>query len=211
VFLVCQVGPRHVRRTARATSAARPAPRPPHGPRHVRRTAGHRPVPPDIFSSVNELNRTGLPAEAPGNAAAELVGAISAVRRTLRRAVRNSWHEQPLPPTQSELLRLAAVQPGITVAEAAQELRLASNTVSTLVGRLSAQGLIERGRSSSDGRAIRLTVTGKARDRISEWRDLRAELAGRAISGLSDGDKRSLAAAVPALERLAEQLEKAQP
>jgi hypothetical protein len=49
-------------------------------------------------------------------AAAELFTAISVIRRTARRAARNAWALQPLPPAQSELLRLAAARPGLTVA-----------------------------------------------------------------------------------------------
>jgi DNA-binding MarR family transcriptional regulator len=139
--------------------------------------------------------------------ATELLGAISAVRRIARRTVRSAWHEEPLPPAQSELLRLTTARPGISVADAAHELRLAPNTVSTLVGRLTAAGLLGRTRSASDGRSVRLAVTGKATRRIAGFRDLRAELAGRALDRLTAGDRQALAAAVPALHRLAAQLE----
>jgi len=139
--------------------------------------------------------------------AAELLGAISATRRIARRAARSAWHAEPLPPAQSELLRLAAARPGIGVADAAHELRLAPNTVSTLVGRLTAAGLLNRGRGVSDGRSVRLSVTGKAEQRIAEWRDLRAELAGRALGRLTAADRKALADAVPALLRFAAQLE----
>jgi DNA-binding MarR family transcriptional regulator len=140
-------------------------------------------------------------------AAAELLGAISIVRRTVRRATRQAWQQEPLPPAQSELLRLAADRPGMTVAGAAQELRLAPNTVSTLVGRLTAAGLLDRARGPADGRRAVLTVTDKARLRIAEFRDLRAELAGAALAGLSPADQQALTAAAPALRRLAELME----
>jgi DNA-binding MarR family transcriptional regulator len=139
--------------------------------------------------------------------AAELLGAIGAIRRLARRAVRSAWHAEPLPPAQSELLRLAAARPGLSVADAAHELRLAPNTVSTLVGRLTAAGLLNRDRGVSDGRSVRLSVTGKAEQRIAEWRDLRAELAGRALGRLTAADRKALADAVPALLRFAAQLE----
>ena len=45
------------------------------------------------------------------------------------------------------------------MAEAARELRLAPNTVSTLVGRLTGQGLLGRERALADARSIRLSVT----------------------------------------------------
>lgn len=136
--------------------------------------------------------------------AAELLAAVSAIHRAARRAVRQSWQAQPLPPAQSELLRLTAHLPGLTVAEAAAELKLAPNTVSTLIGKLVGQGLIKRVPSRTDGRSVRLDVTAKARQRLAEWRDLRADLAGQALADLSGQDQAELAAAVPALLRLAE-------
>jgi DNA-binding MarR family transcriptional regulator len=139
--------------------------------------------------------------------AAELLAAISAVRRTARRAVRQRWHAEPLPAAQVELLRLVAAQPAISVAEAAAELRLAPNTISTLVGRLVTDGLLTRGRALADGRAVRLSVTAKARQRLASYRDLRAELTRSAMARLAPADAEILASAAPALLRLAEQLE----
>jgi DNA-binding MarR family transcriptional regulator len=138
---------------------------------------------------------------------AELLAAIGAVRRVVRRAVRLSVDAEALPPARSELLRLAARRPGIGVAEAAQELRLAPNSVSTMVSKLAEDGLLSRGRDESDGRSVRLTVTEAGAARIDQWRDIRAELASRALEKLAPADRQALKAAVPALTRLAEQME----
>jgi DNA-binding MarR family transcriptional regulator len=150
---------------------------------------------PNIVSSVNDLSsaRSG-----------ELLGAIGLVHRTARRAVRLAWRQEPLPPAQLELLRLTAARPGITVADAAQELRLAPNTVSTLVGKLTSAGLLRRSRGTSDGRTALLSMTERGLARQAEYRDLRAGLAGQALARLSPADQRALAAAVPALQRLAQ-------
>jgi DNA-binding MarR family transcriptional regulator len=139
--------------------------------------------------------------------AAELLAALGAVRRVARRAVRGSAYVEALPPARSELLRLTARRPGISVAEAAQELRLAPNSVSTMVSKLSADGLLSRGRAAADGRSVRLTVTDKGTARIEQWRDSRAELTGRALERLAVVDRQAIRAAVPALGRLAEQME----
>jgi DNA-binding MarR family transcriptional regulator len=161
-----------------------------------------------MISSVNDIVDTGTaPSAGTQVLAAELLTAISAIRRIARRAARSAWQDEPLPPAQSELLRLAAAQPGISVADAAHELRLAPNTVSTLVGRLTAAGLLDRVRAVSDGRSVRLSVTGKARRRIAGWRDLRAELGARALDRLPADDRKALADAVPALLRFAAALE----
>jgi DNA-binding MarR family transcriptional regulator len=128
---------------------------------------------------------------------AELLAAIGAVRRVVRRAVRLSVDAEALPPA----------RPGIGVAEAAQELRLAPNSVSTMVSKLAEDGLLSRGRDESDGRSVRLTVTEAGAARIDQWRDIRAELASRALEKLAPADRQALKAAVPALTRLAEQME----
>jgi DNA-binding MarR family transcriptional regulator len=156
---------------------------------------------------VNDIAVAEERLAAARDTAADLLAAISVIRRTARRAARRAWAQQPLPPAQSELLRLAAARPGLTVADAAQELRLAPNTVSTLVGRLVDAGLLSRERGAQDGRTALLTPTDKAQQRLAEFRDLRADLAGRALATLPESDHRALAATVPALQRLAERME----
>jgi DNA-binding MarR family transcriptional regulator len=154
-----------------------------------------------IVSSVNEEDANAKPE------AAELLAAIGAIRRVARRAARNDLTAEPLPPARSELLRLAVRRPGLSVAEAAAELRLAPNSVSTMVSQLAADGLLARGRAAGDGRMVRLTVTDKGAARVSQWRDARAEIAGRALQVLGDADRQAIRLALPALARLAEQLE----
>ena len=139
--------------------------------------------------------------------AGELLAAIGAVRRVARRAVRSAVDSDALPPARSELLRLAARRPGIGVAEAAQELRLAPNSVSTMVSKLTEDGLLSRDRGGTDGRSVRLTVTDAGAARIEQWRDIRTDLAGRALERLMPADRKALAAAIPALTRLAQGME----
>ena len=154
---------------------------------------------------MNEVG-TAETAELAKAEAAELLAAMGAVRRAARHAARGSA-ETALPPARSELLRLAARRPGIGVAEAAQELRLAPNSVSTMVSKLAEDGLLSRGRGASDGRSVRLTITEAGAARVEQWRDIRAELAGRALERLPLADQLALRAAAPALSRLAAQLE----
>jgi DNA-binding MarR family transcriptional regulator len=158
----------------------------------------------DVSSSAEP---SALEAEQAKAAAAELMAAMAAVRRVARRAVRNASHADPLPPGRSELLRLAARRPGIGVAEAAAEMHLAPNSVSTMVSKLTEDGLLTRGRVATDGRSVRLTVTEAGAARVDQWRDIRTDLTGRAFGRLAPADRRAIAAAIPALTRLAEQME----
>jgi DNA-binding MarR family transcriptional regulator len=153
------------------------------------------------------VNDVSLPLERAKTEAAQLLTAMGAVRRVARRAVRSSADGDPLPPARSELLRLAARRPGIGVAEAATELRLAPNSVSTMVSKLTEDGLLNRGRGESDGRSVRLTVTEAGAARVEQWQDIRTDLAGRALDRLAPTDRQAIVAAIPALTRLAEQME----
>jgi DNA-binding MarR family transcriptional regulator len=76
-----------------------------------------------------------------------------------------------------------------------------------MVSKLAADGLLSRGRVAADGRCVRLTVTDKGAARIRQWRDIRAEVAGRALERLGTSDRQAISAAVPALARLAAQME----
>jgi DNA-binding MarR family transcriptional regulator len=139
--------------------------------------------------------------------ASRLLAVVGAIRRVTRRAVRNSAYADPLPPARSELLRLASRRPGLSVAEAAHELRLAPNSVSTMVSQLVTDGLLSRIRADGDGRMVRLTITEQGAARVAQWRDLRAELTGRALENMDSADREAIQLALPALARLAELME----
>jgi DNA-binding MarR family transcriptional regulator len=143
--------------------------------------------------------------------ASRLLTAVGAIRRVARRAVRHSAYADPLPPARSELLRLASRRPGLSVAEAAHELRLAPNSVSTMVSQLVADGLLSRVRADGDGRMVRLTITEQGAARVAQWRDLRAEVTGRALETMSAADRKAIQLALPALARLAELMEEQLP
>jgi DNA-binding MarR family transcriptional regulator len=147
--------------------------------------------------------------EAPGTGHGEdLMRVVGQLRRSVRRRVRQDWPHAPLPETHLELLRLVSERPGLRVQEAAAALRLAPNTVSTLVNKLVSAGLLERRRDRRDGRAARLHLTGAAVQRIAAWRDRRQALVAQAMGSLAAADREAIADALPALRRLADTLER---
>jgi DNA-binding MarR family transcriptional regulator len=152
------------------------------------------------------MSRTDAPpAEPPAqitDEAERLAKAVSDLRRITRRTIRSDWPYAPLSPSQVELLRTVVDNPGIGVREAADHLRLAPNTVSTLVGTLTDAGLVTRTRDERDGRAARLEATPAASRRRAAWRDRRAHLIGTALNNLEPVDREAIDRAIPALERL---------
>jgi DNA-binding MarR family transcriptional regulator len=131
-----------------------------------------------------------------------LLSVTTALRRVLRRRVRDAFGDHGLPGGQAELLNLVAQQPGASVGEVAAELRLAPNTVSATVTRLVDGGLLARERDPLDGRGVRLEVTDAGRERVRQRQSRRMELVGSALDGLAAADRAAIAAALPALERL---------
>ena len=132
--------------------------------------------------------------------------ALGLLRRTTRRAAGRPWPVEELSGAQIELLRLIRRQPGIAVAEAAAELGLVPNTVSTLVRQLVDAGQMMRTADPDDRRIARLDLTPSARQRVERWRDQRSDLAARAIAALDADDRAALARAVPIMAALAAQM-----
>lgn len=147
------------------------------------------------------------PAGADGKTAEELAQLLGRLRRTIRRRIRRDWPDRPLPESELELLRLVEATPGLRVQDAASALGVAPNTVSTLVGRLTAAGLLERRVDPEDTRAARLSITVRTRRRFARWRDRRSRIMEDAMRSLSADDRRALTDALPALERLVDRLE----
>ena len=138
--------------------------------------------------------------------AEELLAALGLVRRHLRRSAGRPGSLSTLTGSQTELVRTVRRNPGISVTEAAAELGLVANTVSTLVGQLIERGLLVRSPDDADRRVARLTLTEPAREQVEAWRDRRTALVTQALDGLETDDRDALRAALPVLDVLAERL-----
>ncbi|QKZ23715.1 MarR family winged helix-turn-helix transcriptional regulator [Streptomyces chartreusis] len=133
----------------------------------------------------------------------DLADALVGVQRLVRRRLRREMPAPPLRTAEVELLRLVVERPGIGISEAAKELYLAGNSVSTLVNQLARQGYLVRETDPADRRAAQLQPTPAAEARLGEWRRRRSDLVRRQVSRLDEADRETLLAAIPALRRLA--------
>lgn len=113
--------------------------------------------------------------------AAELFGTVGRFRRQVKRTAGPAIGTG-LPESHAELLRLIGRRPGISVRQAADELGLAPNTASTLVSRLSADGLLVRTADPDDRRKGRLQLTESAQHVADESRAARRA----ALTGVLD-------------------------
>jgi DNA-binding MarR family transcriptional regulator len=140
-----------------------------------------------------------------------LMPAVLALRRSVRRRTRERMGVPALPPAQVELLRAVQDSPGIGVAGVARRLRLAENSVSTLVRTAVAEGHLRRSPDPADRRAARLELTDTAHDRLRRWRAVRGEVVDAALARLDPPDHAALTAALPALVRLLDAVEETGP
>ena len=137
----------------------------------------------------------------------DLLEAVSAIRRAVRRRVGRPVELSVLTGAQLELVRLLRREPGVSIADAAARLRVAPNTVSTLVGQLADAGVLERRTDEVDRRVVRLTLNPGIRRRVDAVRDRRVDALGEAMSRLSPDERKLLDEATPVLLRLADELQ----
>jgi DNA-binding MarR family transcriptional regulator len=130
------------------------------------------------------------------------------IRRVGRRREGRPEELERLSGAQLELVRLVRRTPGVSVAQAAADLGLAANTVSTLVRRLSDDGLLVRTSDPADRRIARLALPRELAQRAGAYRDRRLMALGAAIATLEPHEQTTIAAATALLARVADELER---
>jgi DNA-binding MarR family transcriptional regulator len=150
---------------------------------------------------------SGKARPATSDVAGALIDAISSVRRAARRQAGRVDALSSLSAAEIELVRALRRHPGGSVAEMASELRLAPNTVSTLVGRLVVAGVVRREADLADRRVARLSLSPGLAQGMGEWVGRRAEALAVALEQLTPDDRAALVGAILPLQRLASALE----
>jgi DNA-binding MarR family transcriptional regulator len=135
-----------------------------------------------------------------------LLTVMASIRRTGGVLARRPVELSSLTGSQLDLVRVILRRPGLSVNEAAEDLSLAPNTVSTLVRQLTNQNMVVRSSDSVDRRVARLDLTPTMRRKVGAFRDRRLATLVSAMTSLSAHDQRSLAGAVIVLDHLAAQL-----
>jgi DNA-binding MarR family transcriptional regulator len=106
-----------------------------------------------------------------------------------------------LHPGQESVLKALADLDGQTMSQLAQILAVQPPTVTKMITRLAAQGLVRRAASESDGRLARVYLTEEGRERIEDidtaWKRLEKE----ALAGLDEKDRKRLRRLLREIER----------
>jgi DNA-binding MarR family transcriptional regulator len=143
----------------------------------------------------------GLQEQADG-----LLTVMASIRRSGGLLARRPVELSSLTGSQLDLVRVILRRPGLSVNEAAEALRLAPNTVSTLVRQLTDQNMVIRRSDPVDRRVACLDLTPTMRRKVRAFRDRRIATLVEAMTRLPVHDQRGLANAVMLLDDLAAQL-----
>ena len=150
--------------------------------------------------------RTGERGELQG-LADELLSSMASIRRSGRRRAGRPQELSSLTQSQLDLVRLIRRRPNMSVTQAAEELHLAPNSVSTLVRQLTDAGMLIRSADDSDRRVARLKLTEEMRRKVGAFRDRRVALVVEAMRQLSPVEQRQLRGAVGIVQRLSRELQ----
>jgi DNA-binding MarR family transcriptional regulator len=94
------------------------------------------------------------------------------------------------------------------ITELAESEAIAQPTVTTLVGRLERDGLVQRAPDPDDARAVRVHLTDAGQERLAEMRAARALLLDARLQRLTTDERALLISALPVLDKLLEGHEK---
>jgi DNA-binding MarR family transcriptional regulator len=142
-----------------------------------------------------------------GEVAGRLRTAVARISRRLRRAETR----RGLSPSQWEVLATVARSGSIRFADLAAAEGLNPTMLSRIAAKLEADGLVARAQDREDGRVAHLAITAAGRRLHAAVRAERTDALLMALDGLNERDRRAVAAALPALEAVAEQLKDGRP
>jgi DNA-binding MarR family transcriptional regulator len=143
-----------------------------------------------------------MPAHPPDGAVhADDVAALQDVSLRLTRKLRKRSETEL---TMSQVSALSTIQRNgpLRVGELARSEQISKSSVTRLVARLEETGYLERRADPADGRSFVVVITDHGHDLLAAARQRANEFLALQVGRLSEGDRRSIMAALPSLERL---------
>jgi DNA-binding MarR family transcriptional regulator len=134
---------------------------------------------------------------------ATLANRLRPVLLRVARELRREIHSLGVTGGQVSLLIQIKKNPGITASALAERERISAPGMSGHIARLEAANLIERTRAE-DRRRIGLTLTEAGDKVLTNVRKRRTAWLAEHLKGLTDHERESIEAALPALEKLVE-------
>ena len=133
----------------------------------------------------------------------ELAVGIRSVIGRLARGLRQAGSQSDLSPSQYEVFGTIARRGDLKLSDLAAIEGINPTLLSRIVAKLEADQLVKRAPDAEDRRVAHVVPTAKGRRRYEQIRNARTDAVSLAIAGLTDAERRRLAAALPVLESLA--------
>lgn len=144
----------------------------------------------------------GRPGGRPAAPADPIAEPLHRAALQLLRLVRREDAASGLSPARLSALSVLVFGGPSTLGALAAAEQVSAPTMSRLVAELEREGWIARRADPADARATRLVASPAAHRLLLAGRDRRLQAISRGLAALSATDRRSIAAAIPALERL---------
>lgn len=127
-----------------------------------------------------------------GLGAADLAPAITQAARSMRTALSRSLVDSGLYAGQDGVILMLADEDGLTPGQLALRLGVKAPTMTRTIGRMEAQGFLERRADGTDGRLTKVHLTDAGRESVERIGRSVADCGSLAAKGLSDKDIRTL-------------------
>jgi len=137
----------------------------------------------------------------PETTALDLANTLRPTITRLARRLRQQDHTG-LGPTMTAALSSIAKHGGPTHGELAAIEQVAPPTITAVVGKMEALGLVTRESGTSDRRVTRIRITPAGIDQLDEVRSRRTSWLASQLDGLTDDERRRLADAADVLAKL---------
>lgn len=131
----------------------------------------------------------------------DLAPVLTQAARSLRTALSHHLADAGLYAGQDGVILLLSQEPGLTPGQLAQRLAVKAPTMTRTIGRMEAQGFVERKADGADGRLIKVFLTETGQKSVQAIQFAIAESGAAAIRGFSDKEVRTLVKLLKALDR----------
>lgn len=139
----------------------------------------------------DKKNKSGKKKE-NGERHLSLATAVTQLARAMRTHLSRSLADSGLYAGQDTVVQLLAAEEGLTPGALAQRLGVKAPTMTRTIGRMEAQGFVERRNVDADGRLTMVHLTAEGRARLETIAAASAEIEGLATAGLSGKDVKQL-------------------
>ena len=122
----------------------------------------------------------------------EALIALRQIQRKVEQAARKLAETEGLTPSQLKVLQLLTEEPDISVGSICKQTQLKNATITSLIDKLVARGMVSRRRDSSDRRRVWITMEPAGRDALKAAPDLLQETFEKRFDVLPDWQKSML-------------------